>query len=126
MHQLTMVPPSSYYLANCLTLRNVEVSGPIVVSGRKRFVSGEPYVRARNIIIVGDTGAHIDSNRGQYHHSVAKDLVSHSGHANVHDLSEVGAQPRRWLELLTVCYNKHMRYALPKPGKPGDPSYLLK
>ena len=42
---------------------------------------------------------------------------------NAHDLSEIGAHPRRWLELLTIWEKNHVHYALPKSGKPGDPPY---
>ena len=75
-------------------MHNVEVSSPTVVSDWKRVASGEPYVLARNIIIVGDSGAHIYSNSGPSQLPVAQYLVSQTEYANVHDLSEVGARPK--------------------------------
>ena len=58
-HNLIMIPPSDYYMANCRTLHSEEVSGPTVVSGSKRYVSGQPYVQSRNILLVGDSGTHL-------------------------------------------------------------------
>ena len=58
-HNLLMIPRSEYYMANCSTLQSEEVPGPTAVSGWKRYVSGQPYVQSRNIIIVGDSGTEI-------------------------------------------------------------------
>ncbi len=58
------------------------------------------------------------------HHSIANGLVSHAGYANVHDLSKVGAHPRRWLEMLMSWESQNPHYAVPKSGKPGEPPYF--
>ena len=100
-HNLLMIPPSEYYMANCRTLHSEEVLGPTAVSGWKRYVSGQPYVQSRNILIVGDSGTEIYSKSGQSHHSIATDLRQHCGYSNIHNLTEVCTHPRRWLELLT-------------------------
>ena len=55
-HNLTMIPSSEYYMANCRVLHSVDVPGPTAVSGWKRYVNGQPFVISRNIIIVGDSG----------------------------------------------------------------------
>ncbi len=55
-HNLTMIPSSEYYMANCRVLHSVDVPGPTAVSGWKRYVNGQPFVNSRNTIIVGDSG----------------------------------------------------------------------
>ena len=124
VRKLTMIPQSSYYLSNCRTLRIVEASGPTAVSGWRRYVDGEPFVRARNISLIGDSGAHIYGSSGQSHQSVLSSLVSHSRYAKAHDLTYIGAHPRRWLDMLTEWENRHLQYALAQSGKPGDPPYF--
>ena len=107
-HNLLMIPPSEYYMANCRTLHSVEVPGPTAVSGWKRYVSGQ----------IGDSGKEVYGKGGKSHHSIASDLRQHCGYSNMHNLTEVGAHPRRWLELPTTWENQHIHYALPKSGKP--------
>ena len=48
-HNLTMIPPSDYYMAIYRTLHTEEVSRPTSVAEWKRYVSGQPYVQSRNI-----------------------------------------------------------------------------
>ena len=67
-HNLLMSPPSEYYMANCRTFHSEEVPGPTAVSGWKRYVSGQPYVQLRKILIVGDSGTEIYSKSGKSHH----------------------------------------------------------
>jgi hypothetical protein len=84
----------TYYLANSRTLHSVEAIGPTAVSGWKRYVNGEPFARARNIVLIGDSGSQIYGSSAKSCHSIASDLVSHAGYANVHDLTEIEAHPR--------------------------------
>ena len=104
-HNLTMIPPSEYYMAICRTLHKEAVSGPTAVAGWKRYVSGQPSVQSRNILIVGDSGAEVYSKTAKSHHSIASGLGEHCGYANIHNLTQVGAHPRRWLEMLTNWEN---------------------
>ena len=115
-HNLLMIPPSEYYMANCRTLHSEEVLGPTTVSGRKRYVSGQPYVQSRNILIVGDSGTEVYSKKWKVTSYIATDLRQHCGHANIHNLTEVGAHPRRWLELPTTWENQHISSCTSKVG----------
>ncbi len=99
-HKMLMIPPSEYYMAICRTLHSVEVPGPTAVSGWKRYVSGQPYVQSRNILLIGDSGTEIYGESGKSHHSIVSDLRQHCGYSNIHNLTEVGAHPPRWSELL--------------------------
>ena len=36
------------------------------------------------------------------HHSIVTDVRQHCAYSNIHNLTEVGAQPRKWLEILTT------------------------
>ena len=67
-HNLTMIPPSEHYFTNCRTLRTEDVSGPTAVSGWKRYVSGQPYVQSRSILVIGDSGTEVYSKSGKSHH----------------------------------------------------------
>ena len=42
---------------------------------------------------------------------------------NVHDITEIGAHPRRWDELTGDWEHRSTPYALPQPGPPGGPFY---
>jgi hypothetical protein len=123
-HHLLMIPPSDYYMANCRTLHSEEVLGPTAVSGWERYVSGQPYVQSRNTLIVGDSGTEIYRQSGKSHHSIVTDLRQHCGYANIHNLTEVGAHPRRCLELHPTWDNQHLQIALPKSGKPDAARYF--
>ena len=79
---------------------------------------------SRNIIIVGDSGTEVYGGSGQSHHSIVADLRQHCGYPNIHNLTEVGAHPRRWTEMLLNWKNQNIQYALPKSGKPGAPDYF--
>ena len=63
--QLDMIPSSEYYMANCHVLHSVDVRGPTAVSGWKRYVSGQPFVQSRNILIIGDSGTEIYGSSGK-------------------------------------------------------------
>ena len=89
------------------------------LAGWRKFVTGEPYVRAKSMLILGDSGAHIYSPSGKKHHSVVSDLRSHAGDPNIHDLTEMGAHPARWLQMLVKWEHEHLQFALPKSGAPG-------
>ena len=65
-HNLFMIPPSEYYMASCRTLHSVEVLGPTAVSGWKRYVSGQPFVQARNILLTGESGTAIYGSSGNH------------------------------------------------------------
>jgi len=73
---------------------------------------------------MGDSGAEIYSKSGQSHHSIVTDIRQHCGYSNSHNLTEVGAHPRRWLELLTNWEHAHLQFALPKSGKPDAAPYF--
>ena len=123
-HNLTMMPSSEYYIANCRVLHSVDVPGPTAVSGWKRYVNGQPFVTSRNIIIVGDSGTEIYGSSGNSHHYIVADLRSQCGYPNIHNLTEVGAHPRRWTEMLIDWKSRNIQYALPKSGRPGAPAYF--
>ena len=107
---LTMIPASWYYLSNCRSLHAVEVQSPTAVSGWTQFVTGEPYVRNKNRILMGDSGSNIYSSNGKKHHSIAQDQRDIAGFANIHDLTEIGAHPLRLLELVRDWINRHVHY----------------
>ena len=44
--------------------------GPTVVAGWRNIVTGEPDVRSKHIIIMGDSGSHVYSNTGRKCHSI--------------------------------------------------------
>jgi hypothetical protein len=90
----------------------------------KRYVAGQPFVVSRNITIVGDSGTEVYGSSGKSHHSIVADLRTHCGYPNIHNLTEVGAHPRRWTEMLIQWKNQNLQYALPKSGKPGAPAYF--
>ena len=52
-HRLSMLIPANYYLANCRTLHSMEASGPTVAAGWQKYVTGEPFVRPRSILLIG-------------------------------------------------------------------------
>ena len=58
------------------------------------------------------------------HHSIVTDIRQHCGYPNIHNLTEVGAHPRRWTEMLINWKNQNIQYALPKSGRPGAPPYF--
>ena len=64
-----------------------------------KFVTGERFVRNKNLVLIGESGSHIYSSNGMKHHSVAQDEREFAGYANAHDLTEIGARPLRELEL---------------------------
>ena len=112
-------PPARHYMSNCRVFHGMVSDGPAVVSGRRKIVTGEPYVRSKHIIMLGDSGAHGYSANGNKHHSIVSDLRSHAGYPNMHDLTEIGAHPSRWLQMLIQWENAHLQYALPQSGVPG-------
>ena len=111
-------------MANCRTLHSVADLGPTAVSGWKRCVSGQPSVQSRNTPLIEDSGTEIYGKSGKSHHSIVSDLRQHCGCSNIHNLTEVGAHPRRWTELLIIWKNQNIQHALPKWGKPGAPPYF--
>ena len=105
-------------------LHSAEGPGPTVVSVWKRYITGQPFVVSRNIIVVGDSGTEVYGSSGKSHHLIVSDLRTHCGYPNIHNLTEVGAHPRRWTELLVQCKNQNLHCALPKSGKPGAPAFF--
>ena len=97
----------------------MEASGPTAVAGWKKYVTGEPFVRSRSMLLIGDSGSHIYGSGGT-RHSVSRGLDSHVGYPRVHGLTEVGGHPRRCLELAVDWENRHLQRALPQSGKPMD------
>ncbi|MFM7980201.1 MAG: hypothetical protein ACKPKO_12875, partial [Candidatus Fonsibacter sp.] len=93
-------PSSRYYLANCRVLHSRDVSGPTAVAGWKNYVSGEPMVKNKNILIVGESGSRFYSPNGKKSSPLTAKLMEHAGYPNMYDLTEVGAHPRTWLNLL--------------------------
>ena len=58
---------------------------------------------------------------GKNHRLMTDDLVRHAGYANARNLTEVGGLSRRLLQLLVDWINRrHLPFALPTSGKPGD------
>ena len=47
-----------------------------------------------------------------------------AGYSNIHDLTEVGVYPRRFLELLIDWKNRHLQLAWPQLGKPDAPPHF--
>ncbi|MFM7981736.1 MAG: hypothetical protein ACKPKO_20700 [Candidatus Fonsibacter sp.] len=102
-HNLVATTPSSkYYLASCRVLHSREVTGTTMFTGWRQFVTGEPMIRNKNIVVLGDSGSRFCPLSGK--HKSAKclgdALRSFAGHPNIHDLTEVGAHPMRWIQLL--------------------------
>ena len=81
-------------------------------------------MQSRNILIAEDSGTEIYPKGGKSHHSIVTDLRQHCGYSNIHNLTEVCAHPRRWLELLTNSENSHVQFALPKSSKPNAAPYF--
>ena len=50
-------------------------------------------IRSKYIIVLGESGRAMYGENGKSQHSVIKDLAEHSGHVNIHYLTESGAQP---------------------------------
>ena len=63
-----------------------------------KFVTGERFVRNKNLVLIGESGSHIYSSNGKKRHSAAQDEKEFAGYANVHDLTEIGAHPLWLLE----------------------------
>ena len=82
-------------------------------------MTGEPFVEAKNILFLGDSGSHIYSNNGKNHRSVVRDLRSHADYPNLHDLTAIGAHPSMWLPMMVKWENAHLQYALPQTGSPA-------
>ncbi|MFM7980270.1 MAG: hypothetical protein ACKPKO_13225, partial [Candidatus Fonsibacter sp.] len=102
-HNLAATTPSSkYYLANCRVLHSREVTGTTMVVGWRNFVTGEPVIRNKNIVVLGDFGSRFYPLSGK--HKSAKGLGDASrtfaGYPNLHDLTEAGAHPMRWIQRL--------------------------
>ena len=89
-----------------------------------KFVTGERFVRNKNLVLIGESGSHIYSSNGMKHHSVAQDEREFAGYANAHDLTEIGARPLRLLELNRDWINRHIRFGFRTPGQPGDGVYF--
>ena len=76
VHRFNSVPPAWYHLSNCRSLHSMDVLGPTVVSGWRQFVTGEPFIRNKSIVVMGDSGCHVYSSTGKKHHSIVSDLRS--------------------------------------------------
>ena len=61
VHRLNSVPLARYYLSNCRSLHSMDVLGPTVVSGWRQFVTGDPFIRNKTIVVMGDSGCHVYS-----------------------------------------------------------------
>ncbi|MFM7978846.1 MAG: hypothetical protein ACKPKO_05980 [Candidatus Fonsibacter sp.] len=49
-------------------------------------------------------------------------MTDHNGYAQLNKLTEMGAHPRRWIELLQIWKNRHAGLSLPRPQvAAGDP-----
>jgi hypothetical protein len=92
-HNLTIIPSYDYYMASCRVLHSVDVPGPTVVSGWKRYIMGQPLVVSRNIIIVGDSGTEVYGSSGKSHHSIVSDLRTHCGYPNHPQFDRSGCTP---------------------------------
>ena len=124
VHKIHSVPAAWFYLSNCRSLHSMDVQGPTAVSGWRQFVTGEPFIRNKNIVAMGDSGCHVYSSTGKKHHSIVADLRASAGYPNIHDLTEVGAHPYRQLELLRDWINRHLRYGFPKPVSLGEGAFF--
>ena len=124
VHKFNSSPPAWYYLSNCRSLHSMDVLGPTVVSGWRQFVTGEPFLRNKNIILIGDSGRYIYSTNGKKHHSIVSDLRKSAGYPNVHDLTESGAHPYRLLKVFRDWIDRHLPYGFTKPGKPGEGTFF--
>ena len=62
VHRLNSAPPAWYYLSTCRLLHSMDVLGPTVVSGRRQYVTGEPFIINKSIVAIGDSGCHISSS----------------------------------------------------------------
>ena len=124
VHKFYSAPVAWYYLSNCRALHSMDVQGPTVVSGWRQFVTGEPFIRNKNIVVMGDSGCHMYSSIGKRHHSIVSDLRASAGYPNIHDLTEVGAHPYRQLELLRDWINRHVLFGFAKPGSPGEGTFF--
>lgn len=71
------------------------------------LVNGEHFVRARNIVIIGDFGSYIYGLSDKSHHSIVTAVLTHADYANAHGLTEIGDHPRRWLEKLLYLVNRN-------------------
>ena len=89
VHRLTMITLANYYMATCRALHSAGASGPTAVGGWKGFFTGEPFVRSRSILFVGNSGSHVYSAGGNKHHAITRDLEAHAGFPNVHDFSQM-------------------------------------
>ena len=78
VHRLTMITLANYYMATCRALHAAGASGATAVGGWKGFFTGEPFVRSRNILLVGDSGAHVYGPGGKTHHAITRDLAAHA------------------------------------------------
>ena len=58
----------------------MDVLGPTVVSGWRQFVTGEPFIRNKNIVVMGDSGCHVYSSTGKKHHSIVSGLRASAGY----------------------------------------------
>ena len=113
-HSIASTTPwSKYFLANCRALHSREVTGPTAVAGWKSYVSGEPMIRCKNIIVVGDSGTRFYPANGKKPKSLVEEMCEHSGYPNMHDLTEIGAHPWRWVQMLQEWKARHYRLALP-------------
>ena len=57
VRKLDSAPAAWYYLSNCRSLHSMDVHGPTIVSGWRQFVTGEPYIRNKSIVLMGDPDA---------------------------------------------------------------------
>ena len=123
-HKLNSVPLARYYLSYCRSLHSMDVFGPTVVSGWRQFVTGDPFIRNKTIVVMGDSGCHVYSTIcKKKHRSIVSDLRASAGYPNVNDLTEVGAHPYRQLELLRGWINRHVQFGFAKPGSLGDGTF---
>ena len=77
--------------------------------------------RGTHILTIGDSGSHIYGSGGKSYPSIVVYLIELAGYANLLDLTEVGADPRRGIEVLIDWANRHLQFALPQLGKSGGP-----
>ena len=72
------------------------------------------------MLLIGESGSHVYGSSGKSRHSIVQDLINVSGFANMHDLIQVAAHPRRWFEQLFTWEKTHRHYALPQLGWPSE------